>query len=1805
MSATQNALEVVQAPREETVSRHIKQESNAIIVEDEKTSIETKDVGNASSRATSTPPTSDAPAICYKCKKKNNIPLLTCPRCSRTLHEACGARVKSGSRSGMLSPPSLGVFVIKTYCVSFSIGDFHCVRCTAIIERQEEKRLERAQKAAERRTKSRTTESSPVTKESSHVLTVSQGKLSLSVKPAIETSSKPKAVTSATSSVRPAVSGFSTFSTGSLVLKDPVRLPLGLLFWCIVSASLGGPSQGQNPMSPAGSVSQRLHPFEWYRRFQISLRQTLNYYQHNKTGSAIHPPTQWGIPAFYTSFLPQLVEIPAGTAQQTMQKAFALVQMGLKSVPPSQLAFMRDLPQQVQAMLNLGPYPQRYISRSIHQEDEIRALSLPVPDAKAPVPIACFQPLRVLDAAVHDSEATAPVSKEVSLSNEETFLLLYLSDFLATWSRPVSSRNEPFRIKTDVLHTRLTLVADPALSISPFDADLRGETGALTADSSLNTYRLNMDLSENLALVPAEKEGVVGAGEAPTDISMESAVPEHPVPVHSALSQLSPPGLLKLLLLQDFGGWLGLTRIHVALLSMLERELRNVMPPSTGNGSTPEAQDDRLLEPWNGKPVIPPHIRDCLQADPVPDDPLHTATAASGTILHPELWVERVRYHLLYGPASAYFARVLPEASLLACVRLAVYDYVDLTIQEKLALLYGLVRATTLVCDIGQALSVRMEGEAARQAALQSELADLTRELENSMREEHEETVRTIQDLQDRTFRAKTKSENASEDGAQKSAKEGETPSGAGGAATPVPPVASELEQYNTEYPTDEKGRTTRKEMIAEIDQFLMSRGLYTAGKVSVRLPLHPAPPVREEYLKELWEELVTMEEKAVEADLADTDENDELTRVFPALAFVLYLQRYVQEEVLEIGSRKEYREKRKKLLDQERDSLLSRKWYPIHLGTSGTGTEYWIFPSIPHTLFVRTPDLSSPPDLQQGNGLLTPVFGAPTPVPVHSGSWKTAGELQRVIQDLREAQKQVQMSERAANSGISMMQHLRNLDEQERAAAANPASSNDSNETEEGKQQSRPLQNYFPSNSPSTGTDGSPSASSSMATNSARIRDLACAIGAAHITARSVSAYTWGYYHTRGQVEQLIHSLVPKGANDGPLAKSLNTWLDVLFPPTSSNAASSSNTPSTPPPETVYPDSYHAQYTRYLEEPVPTRSAAHVFTPGTPLPARCPQGRLLAPPPRKHGARTTRRGGSRGNQNRSAAQQADQEGLEDVETDAFFTAAPLLPFEATRTRCLLFLRFLLALETAFYKKLQGLGLHHVYAPSNSDSNDADKEANKTWDRVAWRAHLNPAPGTAIPTLQEVGNFVLEWETQLAAVQNYALKSNKDAKKPSDGEDTSAAMEVDDVTNSGTTSIRDTTSSDVAKAVQTPWYTRRDRRWFRFATAGSPPQLLTLRPSQITTSSTSDHQLVTPPFISDASSDPTAASAPMFYLWTDPEHRELWRHSIKLSANLLSKSVAAMASPSSGSLSGLYAAVLQLFYRVQQLPWYHASGHAAAKEIVTESESSDAESEVVEVSASAAATPLADKRSDDRPARSSRASRNDRSLSVRAPKRAASPSPSPTEEASSPSAASSDLEFDVENDSESETEETQRPTAAAAASRRRTATQKSPPRKAPAASSSSSRRSRRAAAADLSESDSGVVTDSGSDDASSVSSDGHDTECFECNKEGDVFPCSGCPKVFHRQCVRLRGALPEPWFCPYCKADPCPTCRLPVAMDEAVGCGPDDEEAAKAAFKKQGKTLHFCEKAFHLSCVGLSRLPRGDWYCKRCRAKNK
>ena len=102
--------------------------------------------------------------------------------------------------------------------------------------------------------------------------------------------------------------------------------------------------------------------------------------------------------------------------------------------------------------------------------------------------------------------------------------------------------------------------------------------------------------------------------------------------------------------------------------------------------------------------------------------------------------------------------------------------------------------------------------------------------------------------------------------------------------------------------------------------------------------------------------------------------------------------------------------------------------------------------------------------------------------------------------------------------------------------------------------------------------------------------------------------------------------------------------------------------------------------------------------------------------------------------------------------------------------------------------------------------------------------------------------------------------------------------------------------------------------------------------------------------------------------------------------------------------------------------------------------------------------------------------------------------------------------------------------------------------------------------------------------------------CHNCRKKFGqcrYVTCFNCAHSFHLSCVKpvLPRVPTGDWFCSDCKA--VEKELLAKSQDVCYVCG------------RAGKLLccDSCPKVFHLACCGLTKLPRGNWYCSYCTQK--
>ena len=80
-------------------------------------------------------------------------------------------------------------------------------------------------------------------------------------------------------------------------------------------------------------------------------------------------------------------------------------------------------------------------------------------------------------------------------------------------------------------------------------------------------------------------------------------------------------------------------------------------------------------------------------------------------------------------------------------------------------------------------------------------------------------------------------------------------------------------------------------------------------------------------------------------------------------------------------------------------------------------------------------------------------------------------------------------------------------------------------------------------------------------------------------------------------------------------------------------------------------------------------------------------------------------------------------------------------------------------------------------------------------------------------------------------------------------------------------------------------------------------------------------------------------------------------------------------------------------------------------------------------------------------------------------------------------------------------------------------------------------------------------------------------------------PCAACEEDMCGKCAGPSQRRGKELFCEKCTQHPCPKCSGPVKSAESIECGPEDDRAQKKG----------CGRAFHLKCVGLALVPKGDW----------
>jgi hypothetical protein len=125
--------------------------------------------------------------------------------------------------------------------------------------------------------------------------------------------------------------------------------------------------------------------------------------------------------------------------------------------------------------------------------------------------------------------------------------------------------------------------------------------------------------------------------------------------------------------------------------------------------------------------------------------------------------------------------------------------------------------------------------------------------------------------------------------------------------------------------------------------------------------------------------------------------------------------------------------------------------------------------------------------------------------------------------------------------------------------------------------------------------------------------------------------------------------------------------------------------------------------------------------------------------------------------------------------------------------------------------------------------------------------------------------------------------------------------------------------------------------------------------------------------------------------------------------------------------------------------------------------------------------------------------------------------------------------------------------------------------------------------------------------------------CATCKEGGDLLCCDGCPKSYHLAC--LRGPKPrlsasKAWFCPSCikknageeeeeEEEEESSAMNSDASTEESGAESDANDDFCWKCKKSGDLLccDTCPKSYHLACLGIKRIPRGEYSCPRCHSK--
>ena len=138
--------------------------------------------------------------------------------------------------------------------------------------------------------------------------------------------------------------------------------------------------------------------------------------------------------------------------------------------------------------------------------------------------------------------------------------------------------------------------------------------------------------------------------------------------------------------------------------------------------------------------------------------------------------------------------------------------------------------------------------------------------------------------------------------------------------------------------------------------------------------------------------------------------------------------------------------------------------------------------------------------------------------------------------------------------------------------------------------------------------------------------------------------------------------------------------------------------------------------------------------------------------------------------------------------------------------------------------------------------------------------------------------------------------------------------------------------------------------------------------------------------------------------------------------------------------------------------------------------------------------------------------------------------------------------------------------------------------------------------------------------------DPNDDICDKCNLAGDLICCDGCPKSFHLACIGLSTVPDDDFYCGHCEQkrrsselvldseseedeeppellSKRPRRSVLPSSEKHKASREDDPNDDICGKCEQGGDLICCEgcpKSFHLACIGLSTVPRGDFYCEEC-----